>query len=113
METGLWLAANIKGLPEERIQYPSILNLLEIKEKSTGSLSIKPRHLKTAIRAKSRAVRKGRWQLVYFPLNDGHTYKLYDMYADPAMQVDVTEKYSEIAVQLRHLLDDWMIKSEL
>jgi len=107
-ETGVWLAKNIPGLPENRIRYPAILDLLEIKDKSTGTLSIKPEHMDAVIKAKARMVREDRWQLQYFPVTNSGVYSLYDVFADPAMHHDVAGEYPEIVGRLKERLIAWL-----
>ncbi len=106
-ETGIWIA-KVRGLPEDRISYPSILDLLEITDKKAGTLSIKPEYLKTIVRAKSRLAREGRWALVYFPLQHGIQYTLYDLQTDLAMRHDVIAQHPEIAERLKEKLQVWM-----
>lgn len=106
-ETGVWLA-DVRGLPQDRIPYPSILELLEIKNKDSGTLSFKPEYLSTLTRAKARMARQGQWALVYFPLNRGATYSLYDLNDDPAMAKDISALHPAVAARLRAALDSWM-----
>lgn len=106
-ETGIWIA-KVRGLPEDRIGYPSVLDLLEIPDKKTGTLSIKPQYRPTIVRAKSRLAREGRWALVYFPLQHGEQYSLYDLKEDQAMQHDVSSLQPEIAARLKEKLQAWM-----
>jgi arylsulfatase A-like enzyme len=106
-ETGIWIA-RVRGLPKDRIAYPSVLELLEIVDKKSGALSIKPRYRETIVRAKSRLAREGRWALVYFPLENGEQYALYDLQTDLAMRHDVTAQHPEVAARLKEKLRDWM-----
>lgn len=106
-ETGIWIA-KVRGLPKDRIPYPSVLDLLEIVDKQSGALSIKPRYKETIIRAKSRLAREGRWALVYFPLVNGEQYALYDLQTDLAMRNDVMAQHPVIAERLKMKLHSWM-----
>jgi arylsulfatase A-like enzyme len=108
-ETGIWIA-KVRGLPRDRIAYPSVLELLETTDKKTGGLSIKPRYRETIIRAKSRLAREGRWALVYFPLEDGEQYALYDLQTDLAMRHDVMAQHPEVAARLKEKLREWMLR---
>lgn len=103
-ETGIWIT-RVPGLPKDRIVYPSVLDLLEIADKETGTLSIKPTYRDVIVRAKSRLAREGRWALVYFPLNHGVQYSLYDMETDWAMRHDVIAQHPEVAARLKSKLD--------
>jgi len=106
-ETGIWLA-KVRGLPKDRIAYPSILELLEIKDKNSGTLSFKPEYFPTLTRAKARMARQGQWALVYFPLNQGATYRLYNLSNDLAMAKDVSALHPSVTARLRDALDNWM-----
>jgi len=107
-ETGIWIAKNVRGLPENRIRYPAILDLLEIKDNNTGTLSIKPEYLATITKAKARMVREGRWQLQYFPVTNSAVYSLYDVSADPAMHYDVIREHPKVAQRLKQTLTSWI-----
>lgn len=106
-ETGIWIA-QVPGLPRDRIKYPSVLDLVEIASKQSGTLSIKPQYREVIVRAKSRLAREGRWALVYFPLTHGVQYSLYDMEADVAMRNDVSAQHPDIAARLKGKLDALM-----
>lgn len=106
-ETGIWIA-KVPGLPKDRIAYPSILDLLEIADKETGTLSIKPQYQDVIVRAKSRLAREGRWALVYFPLEHGEQYTLYDIETDRTMRHDVIAQHPDVAARLKLKLQAWM-----
>lgn len=106
-ETGIWIS-KVRGLPKDRIAYPSVLELLEIVDKKSGALSIKPQYRDAVVRAKSRLAREGRWALVYFPLETGEQYALYDLQADLAMRHDVMAQHPAIAARLKEKLREWM-----
>lgn len=106
-ETGIWIT-QVPGLPKDRIMYPSVLDLLEIANKQTGTLSIKSKYREVIVRAKSRLAREGRWALVYFPLTHGVQYNLYDMETDLAMRHDVIAQHPDIAARLKAKLDALM-----
>lgn len=110
-ETGIWIA-KVRGLPKDRINYPSVLDLLQIENKDTGTLSIKPEYRNTIIRAKSRLAREGRWALVYFPLQHGSQYALYDLKTDLAMHHNIIDQHPDVAARLEADLRKWMAKEE-
>jgi arylsulfatase A-like enzyme len=107
-ETGLWISPNVKGLPENRIRYPSILEALDVRNKETGTLSIKPPIEDEIIRAKSRMIRTDQWKLVYFPLKEGASYQLYDVQKDPHMTTDVSAQHPQVVATLKEQLIAWM-----
>jgi len=108
-ETGIWIA-KVRGLPADRIKYPTVLDLLEVRNNKTGTLSIKKKYKDTLIRAKARMARKGKWELVYFPLNNGVLYSLYDINSDPALLHDVSSQYPEIVAELKPVLNGWVMR---
>jgi hypothetical protein len=60
------------------------------------------------IEAKDRMVRLGDWKLSYEPLADGPLYKLFNIREDAACSQDVLARNSEVAAELRVLLEEWM-----
>lgn len=106
-ETGVWIAA-VKGLPKTRLRYPTILDLLEIRDKATGTLAFKAQYETLINTAKARMIRQGPWQLVYFPLQQGASYQLYNIVRDPALQVDVAAQYPHIVQHLLPQLTAWI-----
>ena len=106
-ETGIWIS-KVRGLPKDRITYPSVLDLLEIKGKESGTLSVRTKYMDVIVQAKSRLARQGQWALVYFPLQNGESYSLYDIKADKEMRHDVIEQNPEVAVRLKSAIVEWM-----
>lgn len=106
-ETGIWFG-KIPGLHPDHLTYPSLLDLLEIPDKSTGSMSIKPEFLHLLNRAKDRMVRKGRWKLVYQPLVSGVLYQLFDMESDPECRRDISSRHPQIFDSLKAELAWWL-----
>lgn len=106
-ETGIWLT-DLPGMPEDHLRYPNLLELLTVRDKHTGTISLKPEYVNTIIRAKDRMIRSGRWKLVYQPLKNGYILKLFDMDADPGCRIDVFERHPEIANDLWKRLEAWI-----
>jgi arylsulfatase A-like enzyme len=106
-ETGIWIA-KVRGLPKNRITYPLVLDLLEIPDKQTGTLAIKPQYREIIVRAKSLLAREGRWALVYFPLQRAEQYTLHDIEKDLAMRHNVITDHPEIAAKLKAQLREWI-----
>lgn len=106
-ETGIWFG-RIPGLHPEHLTYPNLLDLLEVPDKQTGSMTIKPEYLPLLNRAKDRMVRKGRWKLVYQPLVSGVLYQLFDLESDPECRRDVAARHPEIFEALKAELDGWL-----
>jgi len=108
-ETGIWIA-NVPGLPNKRIPYPKIFDLLEVKNTKSGTLSIKQDYAEIIIHAKAKMARQGKWELVYFPLIDGEEYSLYNITIDPALRHDISGDYPYIVNKLRSPIINWMAR---
>jgi arylsulfatase A-like enzyme/GT2 family glycosyltransferase len=106
-ETGIWIA-NIPGLPEDHLSYPDLLELMEVPERESGTLALKPEYQSIVLTAKDRMIRRGRWKLVYQPLKAGVLLRLFDVEADPECKMDVYSRHPDIAQALERVLLDWM-----
>ena len=98
-ETGIWIA-NIPGLPDTHLRYPGLLELMEVPDRSSGTLAVKPEYGETILAAKDRMIRRGRWKLVYQPLESGYLIRLFDLESDPACRQDVAAGHPEIQAAL-------------
>lgn len=108
-ETGIWIA-DIPGLPAEHLRYPNLLELLEVPDKASGTLAIKEEYQRITIRAKDRMIRRGRWKLVYQPLQEGCLLRLFDTHTDPECARDLYDQEPEIAASLWQQLKAWMLQ---
>ena len=106
-ETGVWLT-DLPGSPATHLRYPSLPDLLEIPDKRLGMICLKLEYVDIVIEAKDRMVRLGDWKLSYEPLADGPLYKLFNIREDAACSQDVLARNSEVAAELRVLLEEWM-----
>ncbi|MBI3154356.1 MAG: sulfatase-like hydrolase/transferase [Burkholderiales bacterium] len=111
-ETGVWLT-DLPGTPDDHIRYPHLPELLEVPDKASGMIALKPRYMQVVVEAKDRMVRVGNWKLSYQPLNRGALYKLFDIADDPGCQRDVLARYPDVAARLRAILDGWLLADEL
>jgi len=98
-ETGIWIA-QIPGLPDTHLHYPSLLELMEVPDRTSGALAIKPKYCDAILDAKDRMIRRGRWKLVYQPLEKGHVLSLFDLETDPACQQDVSAHHPHVTADL-------------
>jgi hypothetical protein len=94
-ETGIWLT-DIPGLPEKHLRYPDLLELIDIPDHERGTFAIKPEYCHRIMEAKDRMVRRGLWKLVYQPLEDGYSLRLFDLDSDPACQQDVSAQHPDV-----------------
>ncbi len=98
-ETGIWIA-DIPGLPATHLRYPDLLELMEVPDRTSGTLAIKTGYCPAILAAKDRMIRHGRWKLVYQPLEEGHVLRLYDLQNDPACQHDVSDRHPDLTGDL-------------
>jgi arylsulfatase A-like enzyme len=98
-ETGIWIT-DIPGLPESHLSYPDLLELMEVPDRESGTLAIKPEYCDTILAAKDRMIRHGRWKLVYQPLQTGYALRLFDLESDPVCLHDVSEQHPEVRAEL-------------
>jgi arylsulfatase A-like enzyme/glycosyltransferase involved in cell wall biosynthesis len=106
-ETGIWIA-DIPGLPAQHLRYPKLLELIEVPDRSSGTLSIKPEYSARIIAAKNRMIRSGQWKLVYQPLISGYRLQLFDLESDPGCAHDLSFQHPEIVEPLFAKLTAWM-----
>jgi arylsulfatase A-like enzyme len=108
-ETGIWLAA-VPGMPADHLRYPELLDLLEIPDKASGTLAIKPEYRARIIAAKDRMVRVGNWKLVYQPLERGPLLRLFNLDEDPGCSRDLFDAHPQIAQALWVRMQDWLAR---
>lgn len=106
-ETGIWIA-QIPGLPEAHLRYPDLLELIEVPDRATGTLAIKPEFFPRIMAAKDRMIRSGRWKLTYQPLNEGYLLQLFDVVSDPMCKHNLIEQHKDIADRLWQKLRHWL-----
>lgn len=94
-ETGIWIT-DIPGLPEQHLRYPDLLELIDVPDRDRGTLGIKPEYCDRIMAAKDRMIRRGRWKLVYQPLETGYALRLFDLDSDPACQHDLSAAHPDI-----------------
>jgi arylsulfatase A-like enzyme/GT2 family glycosyltransferase len=98
-ETGIWIT-DIPGLPNGHLRYPDLLELIEVPDRESGTLSIKSRYHNIILCAKDRMIRHGRWKLVYQPLESGYLLRLFDLDTDPACQHDLSDAQPAVKAEL-------------
>jgi arylsulfatase A-like enzyme/GT2 family glycosyltransferase len=106
-ETGIWIA-DIPGLPDQHLHYPDLLELLEVPDRQSGTLAVKPEYDAVTILAKDRMIRSDRWKLVYQPLNEGYVLRLFDTLSDPNCELDISADEPEVTGRLWARLEAWM-----
>ena len=106
-ETGIWIT-DIPGLPDNHLRYPNLLELLEVPDRDSGTLALKPQYAEVTVAAKDRMVRSGRWKLVYQPLLDGYALQLFDMVSDPMCKTNVAAEYSGVTETLWRKMETWL-----
>ena len=105
LATGAWLA-RVKGMAEDHLEVPPLMELLEIRDYDSGTISLSEEGVRLIEQARDRAIRYGRWKLVRIPLKDGRVrHALYDLEADD--DVDVSARFPEVTACLARTLDRW------
>jgi arylsulfatase A-like enzyme/glycosyltransferase involved in cell wall biosynthesis len=103
-ETGIWLTT-IPGMAKEHLRYPSLLELLEVEDRRTGTLSIRREYRKIIVDSKDRMLRLGPWKLICQPMEWGMSYALYNVVDDPECRNDLSSAYPDVASQLEAVMN--------
>lgn len=98
-ETGIWIT-DIPGLPEDHLRYPDLLDLIDVPNRDSGTLSIKAQYQQITLNAKDRMLREGRWKLVCQPLRTGYALKLFDLEQDPSCNMNISTQLPELTLEL-------------
>ena len=106
-ETGIWLT-DMPGMPPDHLRYPNLLELLEVPDRNTGTLAIKPEFQQVIIDAKDRMIRVGRWKLIYQPTSNGPLIALFDVATDPECRHDLAAAHVDVVDDLLQRLSDWI-----
>ena len=106
-ETGIWLT-DLPGMPAGHLRYPNLLELLEVPDKLSGTLAIKPEFREAIIAAKDRMVRLGSWKLTYQPTSNGPLYSLFNIATDPECRNNVAEAHPHLVRELQRHLMEWI-----
>ena len=81
---------------------------MEVPDKLSGTLAIKPQYREAIVAAKDRMVRLGSWKLIYQPTTNGPLYALFDLAADPECRTDIAKAHPDIVRKLQRHLTEWM-----
>ncbi|MDD1749817.1 MAG: sulfatase-like hydrolase/transferase [Methanothrix sp.] len=106
-ETGIWIT-DLPGMPEGHLRYPDLLELLEVPDKASGTLAIKPQYRDIVFEAKDRMIRVGRWKLVYQPIEGGAMYSFFDLETDPDCQHNRLIDEPDLVEMLKQKLLVWV-----
>ncbi len=106
-ETGIWIT-KIPGMPDSHLHYPDLLEIMEVPDREHGTLGIKQNYWVEILAAKDRMIRRGRWKLVYQPLDNGELVSLFDLDSDPECRHDVSGNNPTIRLDLEQTLRKWM-----
>ncbi len=110
METGLWFTPKPQGVAANlRMNYPPALSgLVRLDEKRRGDLVLNDRYRSIVVAAKHRAIRTGRWKLIYVPLVQGVRHLLFDVKVDPNCTRNVAASHPQVTARLAKRLARWM-----
>lgn len=98
-ETGVWIS-DVPGMHPNHMRYPTIVELLEVPDPTSGTLAFKSEFTRRVVEAKDRFVQCGRWKLVWQPLVDAYLLRLFDTERDPACATDLSEHETAVTAQL-------------
>lgn len=111
-ETGIWFG-RIPSLPEGHLHYPDLPMVLDVPDKTSGTLGLKREFQALIVRAKDRAIKTAEWKLVYQPMEDGTVrWLLFDLVHDPECLRSVTAEHPEVLQDLQRQLLSWMKPEE-
>jgi arylsulfatase A-like enzyme/GT2 family glycosyltransferase len=110
-ETGIWLA-EMPGMQAEHLRYPNLLEMLEVPDKISGTLAIKPEYQARISVAKDRMILRDHWKLIYQPLISGYKLMLFDIESDPGCLTNVFNIYPDIAAELRDVIFAWISEDQ-
>ncbi len=95
-------------MPTNHLSYPDLLEMLEVPNKRSGTLALKPEYQVRVVAAKDRMIRCGKWKLVFQPMVNGMLLRLYDLDADPECRWDVSDSQSGVTASLWESLQAWL-----
>lgn len=94
-ETGE-LISRVRGLRDDQLRAPNLLQLLEIPDKRTGTISISAEGMHAIESARQRLIRTERWAAVRLPLTDGAEYFLYDLHDASQNPTDLSDTHPDV-----------------
>jgi arylsulfatase A-like enzyme len=106
-ETGLWIAKQPWQEEELDFGFPSVEDMCEVRDWSSGLINVGERWRRLLIRAQQRMVRTDRWKLVYVPTRSGYRVQLYDVTLGDAARDEASER-PEVVLELMAVLAGWL-----
>lgn len=106
-ETGIWLARP-PGQDDDHLRYPELMDLLDVPDRLSGTLTIKDKYKDIVIHARDRMVRKGDWKLVRYPHNNGDVFELFNLKTDPLCINNIASTHQDIVMKMKENLDAWL-----
>jgi arylsulfatase A-like enzyme len=95
------LLAHIHGLEEGRRKAPPLLELLEVPDKGSGTISISEQGEAAIAAARQNAIRTDRWMAMRTPMEDGDHYALYDLTVDADGMTNLAEERPDVLACFR------------
>ena len=90
------LLAHIHGMEEGRRKAPPLLELLEIPDKKSGTISIGEEGQAAIEAARQKAMRTDRWMAMRTPMENSNRYMLFDLDRDPDGITDRAGEHPEV-----------------
>ncbi len=107
-ETEFWFTESGPGFgPDERLPYPGITGATELAD--DDDIVLQQRWQDLVVVAKQRAIRHGKWKLLYRPTRAGVQLSLFDLSTDPDESHDVRAAHPDVSADLWKRLSTWML----
>lgn len=90
------LLAHIHGMEEGRLRAPPLLELLEVPDKASGTISISDEGEAQVEAARQKAIRTDRWIGIETPLEHESRYALFDLLGDAGDAHDIAMERPDI-----------------
>ncbi len=105
METGLWFdTAGEYFFQKKRLYYPDITGFSALEFNYNGEVYVPHHYFNLSNIAKHRAVKKGKYKLIYMPTSQGIEYELYNTDKDPDERVNIITSDRTAAEQMKKIL---------
>ena len=92
------------------LEVPSLDSLTYVDKDFNFHIVIKPEHRKTLILSKERCLRTENWKIVFTPLSEGYTHRLYDLKNDPQCTKNVSDNFPSVFKKMKYHLWEWILK---
>ena len=100
------LLARIRGMDEGQRRAPPLLELLQVPDKTSGTIAISEEGEAQVEAARQKAMRTDRWIAIHTPMEREDRFGLFDMQNDPDGTRDVSSQHPDVLACFRHAFKD-------